>query len=115
MKKTIILLLLGLLTILLIHYSERAHHSLPNWLLFLTAAPFFLTLMSTKDPDEKMFGEASASVGNWLLLLLGVGGMLFGLMGFVLKDTNALLGLFAWAFSLGLVVTIIAILKILRN
>ncbi|MDY7539770.1 hypothetical protein QN372_01655 [Undibacterium sp. RTI2.1] len=115
MKKAIILFLLAIPTILLIHFNERAHHSLPNWLIFLSAAPFFLTLITTKDPDQDMFGEASASVGNWLLLLLGVGGMLFGVVGFSLRDTSAVLGLFGWVLPFAMVVTVVAMMRILRK
>lgn len=96
--------------LLLLHWSERHGNSVPKWLLMLSAAPLFIGAF-LNDEDEDSRSSASRAVGNFLLLVMGLAGMAFGIVGFALRDTPSLLGLFAWVFPVGLIVTIFAVFR----
>ncbi len=82
--------------------------AVPKWLLLLSAAPLFIGSFLSDD-DEDSRSSASRAVGNFLLLVMGLAGMAFGIVGFALRDTPSLLGLFAWAFPVGLILTVVAV------
>ncbi len=103
-------IVLGLPPLLLIHWSERHGGRIPTWLLMLSAAPLFIGAF-LNDDDEDSRSSARSAVGNFLLLLMGLGGMAFGIVGFALRDTPSLLGLLAWAFPVGLVLTVVAVFR----
>lgn len=56
--------------------------SAPPWGIGVAALPLILFLVglnwSDEDPEENMLGSASAPTRRWLLLLLGAGGVAFG-------------------------------------
>ncbi len=106
-------LLLGLPPLLLLRWADQPGHDVPKWLLLLSAAPLFVGAFLTDDSEDSR-SRTSRAVGNFLLLVMGLAGMAFGVVGFALKDTPSLLGLFAWMFPVGVIATVAAVVRGLR-
>ena len=87
----------------------------PKWGLMLASLPFFLMAASMGDPDETMFGEASETIGGWLLVLVGMGCALAGWIGWSLRATSSLFGLLGWMLPVGLVVIALGAIRIFRG
>jgi hypothetical protein len=56
----------------------------PKWVLMLAAAPFLLFAMTLGDPDEHLLGEASGTFRKGALIVIGVGGLILGIMFYIL-------------------------------
>jgi hypothetical protein len=88
----------------------------PKWVTGLSIAPFFLLAMNMgDDPEEHMFGEASEGIGKWLLLFVGLGGVVIGLAAWALRGTSSLLSLIWWVGPIALIVVIIGIVRLVRK
>ncbi len=91
----------------------------PAWGTALAALPLLLFLIvmnwSEDDPEENMLGSASEPVRKWLLPLLGVGALAFGIAAASLKGTSSLLSIFGWVLPIGLVVLLIGIFKFFKK
>lgn len=104
-----------LLLALAIPPGLAAKFDAPKWALLLSAAPFGLLAMSMGDSDEHLLGEGSEKAGRYLLLLVGLGGLAFGLIAWSLRGTSTLLGAFWWLLPISLVVTVVAVVRLLRK
>lgn len=87
----------------------------PHWALVLSAIPFFLLAMRMGDADEDMLGEASGTVGRWLFLLMGIGGLALGAVAWTLKGTSSLLGVIWWVLPVALIIFVVGIFRLWRE
>ena len=66
------------LGILVLPIWAAAHFGAPKWLSMVLAMPFFVYAETLRDPEENLLGEGFASFRPWLLVLLGLGGLVLG-------------------------------------
>ena len=109
MKKIALLLILAIPPWLATKFGA------PKWGVILSMVPFGLLAMSMGDSDENLLGEASSSVGKWLFLLLGIGGLVLGTVAWSLRGTSSLLGVLWWILPVALVILIVGVVRILRE
>ena len=55
-----------------------------RWLAALCAVPFLLYAMTLGDPDETLLGDASPAVRTGALAVVGIGGAVLCVVGYVL-------------------------------
>lgn len=87
----------------------------PKWVVLLSIVPFGLLAMSMGDSDEHMFGDASETVGKYLFLLLGLGGVALGVLAWSLRGTFSILGEVWWLLPGALVLLAVGIFRLLRK
>lgn len=66
------------LGILVLPIWAATHFGAPKWVSMVLAMPFFLYAATLSDPEESLLGDDFASFRPWLLVLLGLGGLVMG-------------------------------------
>ncbi|MEO7887613.1 hypothetical protein [Polaromonas sp.] len=61
-----------------------AEFDAPKWVVIVALVPFFLVLSILGDPDENLLGEASGKFRKGALGVMGVGGLVLGVVFFIL-------------------------------
>lgn len=110
-RKILVWILLGVPPALLLAWSDHPGRDVPKWLKLVAIAPLLIAAYLTDDPEE----EALGAFGNWLLVMLGLSGTVFGLIALALKDTQTWIGLFWWMLPAGLVITAYGVIRSLRD
>ena len=115
MRRVVTIILLGIPPLLLMRWDGHHGHQVSKWLLLAVCAPLAIALLIWEDDDVSDTGRA---IGNWLLFVMGLFAMGMGLFGFALRQEEGwggLLGLLAWVFALGVLMTVAAVVRALRD
>ncbi len=115
MRRIITIILLGIPPLLLMRWDGHHGHSVPKWLMWTVCAPLVIALLVAEFSGEDEVGHTGRAIGNWLLFLMGLAAMGFGIVGFALRQESAVFLAFAWMFPLGAVMTIAAVIRALRD
>jgi hypothetical protein len=115
MRKVLAIILLAIPPLLLMRWENHPGRHVPKWLMLAVCVPLVIALLVAEFSAEDEFSDTGRAIGNWLLLLMGLFGMGIGMVGFALRHQPTVLALFAWAFPLGALMTIVAMVRALRG
>ena len=82
----------------------------PKWCQGLSVLAFLLFALPHSEEDE-----VPEAIGKWLLLFVGIGGIVVGLSAWALRGTSSILGELWWVGPIALFVTVVGFVRVLRN